>query len=128
MSATKFTPEARGALIERVASGVSLADAARAIGLREKTVKGWITRGRREDGGDYAEFAQRIEQARREADERPEPMDADELARVVSEAARKGSVAAMKLRHEQLGAKDAPEHEPADEFDELKARRASRAA
>ena len=29
-------------------------------------------------------------------------MDADELARVVSEAARKGSVAAMKLRHEQL--------------------------
>ncbi len=126
MSATKFTPQARGALIERVASGVSLTDAARAIGLREKTVKGWITRGRREDEGDYTEFAQRIEQARREADERPQPMDPDELARVVSEAARRGSVAAMKLRHEQLGAEDAPEQEPADEFDELKARRSAR--
>ena len=56
MSATKFTPEARGALIERVASGVSLADAARAIGAREKTVKGWSTRGQRlriEDAPQY---------------------------------------------------------------------------
>ena len=88
MSATKFTPEARGALIERVASGVSLADVARAIGVREKTVKGWITRGRREDEGAYAAFAPRIGQARREADEPPEPMDADELARAPSQAPR----------------------------------------
>ena len=39
-------------------------------------------------------------------------MDTDELARVVSEAARKGSVAAMKLRHEQLGAETLPSRSP----------------
>ena len=30
MSASKFTPEIRGALLERIAAGVSLGDAARA--------------------------------------------------------------------------------------------------
>ena len=35
-------------LIERTAAGVSLPDACRALDLRLATVKGWLTRGRRE--------------------------------------------------------------------------------
>jgi hypothetical protein len=89
VSASKFTPEVRGALIERTGLGLSLADACRSVGVREATVKGWLTRGRREGSGDYAEFVAAIERAREAARERPDPMDADELARVVSEMARK---------------------------------------
>ena len=102
MAASKFTPATRGALLERFAAGVSLRDACGALGLREATVKAWLTRGRRGDVGAYAEFAEAVEAAREAARSRPDPMDEDELARVVSKAARGGSVAAMKLRWEML--------------------------
>jgi hypothetical protein len=46
MSATKFTPEHLGGLIERTGAGVSLADACRAEGLRLNTVKGWLAMAR----------------------------------------------------------------------------------
>jgi hypothetical protein len=127
VSATKFTSEVRGALIERTAAGVSLADACRAVGVREATVKGWLTRGRRESQGEYVDFARAIERAREAAEERPEPMDAEELDRVVSEMARKGSVQAAKLRWEMLQSSSAEPEESADdplaEVDELARRR-----
>lgn len=104
---TKFTPENRGALIERTAAGVSLPDACRALDLREGTVKGWLTRGRREGDGDYAEFVAAIEQARQEAADRPGPMTRDELRLEVSRAARNGSVQAMKLMYELIRADEA---------------------
>lgn len=129
MSASKFTPEVRGGIIERVAAGISLADASREVNVRLGTVKGWLKRGRSEAETDYAEFAQRVEQARQGAAERPQPMDADELAAVVSQMARKGSVQAAKLRWEMLRAlEEAPEPAETDEFDELRTRRAKRAA
>ena len=53
-------------------------------------------------------------------------MNADELARVVSEMARRGSVQAAKLRWDMLTATEEPDKEPADEFDELKERRRRR--
>ena len=90
MSASKFTPETRRALIKRFAAGVSIEDAARALGLRPKTVTHWLTRGRREDAGDYADFARRVDEVRAELAARPEPMDTDELARVVSEGREEG--------------------------------------
>jgi hypothetical protein len=124
LSVSKFTPENRGSLIERTAAGVSLPDAARATGIREATVKSWLTKGRRESSGEYAEFAAAIDRARESARSRPEPMDADELARVVSEMARKGSVTAAKLRWEMLRSTDEEDaSEPVDEFDELRLRR-----
>jgi transposase len=124
VSASKFTPENRGALIERTAAGVSLSDSARATGIREATLKSWLTKGRRESSGDYADFAAAIDEARESARSRPEPMDADELARVVSEMARKGSVTAAKLRWEMLrDAASDDDHAPVDEFDQMKERR-----
>jgi transposase len=127
MSASKFTPETRGALLERVAAGVSLRDACRAVGLRDGTVKGWLARGRQEGSGPYSEFAEAIDQARQAAKDRPQPMDADELAQVVSEMARNGSVQAAKLRWEMLRASEGGERAPGDILDELEARRRSRA-
>jgi hypothetical protein len=55
----------------------------------------------------------------------PTAMDAEELARVVSQAARRGSIAAMKLRDEQLRRSDSPAiaADPLSELDELAARR-----
>lgn len=134
MAVSKFTPEIRGGLIERFAAGVSLEDACRAVGITEKTAKKWLARGRKDGVGPFADFARDVDEARAEAKARPEPMDAEELARVVSEAARKGSVAAMKLRQEMLLADrrtaEEPEEAPQDPLagvDELAQRRAARA-
>lgn len=117
MASTKFTPEARAALLERFAAGLTVADAAAAEGLNRFTVRDWIAKGRRESSGPYTEFAAAVDDARREARERVEPMDHDELLRVVSEAARKGSVQAMKLRWEMICAERADEEtaEPTEE-------------
>ncbi len=118
---SKFTPEVRGALLERVASGVSLRDAARAVGVREKTVRSWITRGRRDGTGSYAEFVTAIEAARARALARPQPMGRGELAAVVSRMARGGSVQAAKLRWEMLRAEqtDAVNGDPMAELDQI---------
>lgn len=124
---TRFTPEIRGALLERFASGLSLPDAARAVGVNATTLKNWLTRGRKEDGTPHAAFAAAVDAARREAADRPEPMDRDELIRVVSQAARRGNVQAMKLRNEMLRDDEAPDEEPAPNvgsLDELAERRA----
>ena len=128
MSASKFTRQIRGALVERTASGVSLADACRAEGLRLNTVKAWLTRGRQESEGPYAEFAQAIEEARQAARDRPSPTDEEELVRVVSRMARSGSVQAAKLRWEMLRSRSADVAAPrGDILDELEAHRRSRA-
>lgn len=109
MATSKFTPETHGALIERTAAGVSLPDACRALDLRLSTVKGWITRGRREADGDHAEFVAALDAAREEARDRPGPMTREELRLEVSRAARNGSVQAMKLMDEMLRADKGPD-------------------
>ncbi len=119
----------------RVELGLSLADATVAEGGRPETVRGWLRRGRSDKAGTYREFATAIEQARDTAQNRPEPMDADELALRVSEMVRRGSVQAAKLRWEMLrapqdgegeGVQDADD-DPLAEVDELARRRAERA-
>lgn len=133
MAAKKFTPAMRGALVERFAAGCTITDAASAAGVRENTLKSWLQKGRAESEGDYAEFAQSVEVARKEARERPEPMTEAEHRLIVSEAARRGNTQAMKLYWEILQADHEPEEleEPADplsELDELAEVRARRAA
>lgn len=118
--ASKFTAENRGALLDLLADGLSMKDACREIGVREKTVKDWLTRGRKEDDGDYAEFAAAVEATRQDATVFDEPMDEDELKLAVSRAAKKGSVAAQKLLWEMLrAATDDTPDEDADPFDVL---------
>ena len=127
MSASKFTPAIRSALLERTVAGVSMSDACRATGVREATVKSWVTRGRREEEGEYAEFVAALTAARDEAHARPGPLTREEFELRLSMAVRGGSVQAMKLWAElHLAAEDAPA-EPPDEFDELRERRRTRA-
>lgn len=128
MSASKFTPEARGGLLERAAAGVSLADSCQAVGLRLNTAKSWIARGRRETEGAYAEFVAELDAARQTASERPEPLTEEELRRLVSQMVRQGSVAAAKLYWTMLAADRGEEvipdvDHPLAELDELRARR-----
>jgi hypothetical protein len=118
--ATKFTPENREGLLELLRDGLSLKDASRELDLREKTVKGWITRGNKEEGTEYAAFAVAVGEARQEFSDKIAPLDEDELMLVVSNAARKGSVAAMKLAYEMLRAsKGDGGDESKGEFDDL---------
>jgi transposase len=120
MAAPKFNPDTCEAIVELVFDGLSTSDAARAAGVNVKTVKNWLTRGRREGDGPYSDFADAIERAREESAEREQPMDEDELRIVVSRAAKKGSVAAQKLYWEMLRSKKDPGGEkPADPFEEL---------
>lgn len=133
MPASKFTPEVRGALIERFAAGCTVPDAASAVGVREKTLKNWLTQGRRDPGGVHGEFADAVDVARRDARCRPEAMTEEEHRVAVSDACRRGNVQALKLYWEMLLADrdvDDVAAEPVDPLgaaDELAERRAVRA-
>ena len=116
MAASKWTADHREAFINLTRSGLGIADAARETGVREKTAKGWLARGRQETSGEYRDFTDAVEAARLERDQAEQPMDPDELKLVVSRAAKKGSVRAMKLRWEMIRAEQQPGSEPADPF------------
>lgn|GEM_PF-4575624 len=119
--ATKFTPENRDGILELLADGLSLKDASREVGVREKTVKGWLTRGRKEEDGEYAEFAAAVDSAREEFEQKERPMSEAELLLAVSRAAKKGSVAAQKLLWDMLRASKGDEGGESERspFDEL---------
>jgi hypothetical protein len=103
MPASKFTPENRTALVDHTAAGLSLADASRAALIRPKTVKSWLTRGRREASGPYAQFVADVERARAEAERaRQVPLSEPELRLAVSEMAKRGSVRAARVYWEML--------------------------
>jgi hypothetical protein len=118
VSGSQFTDEARARLLARLELGVSFGDAALAAGVRPETARSWLTRGRREGDGSYGEFARAVGEAREVAGSRPVPMDEVELAEVVSNMARAGSVQAAKLRWQMLRAEQLG-RESGDVMDEL---------
>ncbi len=116
MARSKFTTERRTQIIEAVAAGVSIADAANAAGVRHTTLKEWLAKGRADDApDDFAAFAAAVDGARRASDERPEPMTRDELKHVVSDMARRGSVNAAKLYADILDREDEANDDPVDD-------------
>ena len=109
-------------LVELTAAGLSLADACVQAGVPLNTVKHWLRLGRKESSGPRAEFADAIDAAR--APKLPTgPLSEQELAEVISAAARKGSVQAMRLRWEQLKREKAPAADALGVVDEIAARR-----
>ena len=125
MAESKFTPESRAIVVHELTTGLNLVEAARAAGLNEHTLKNWLTRGRKDESGDYADFNDAVEEARKTA--LPEPLTEEEHRRIVSAVARKGSVQALKLYWEMIRAdQDQAESqtEPLDAVDELASRRA----
>lgn len=110
---------------------MTFADAVKGSGYKLATARGWLARGRRESEGEYAEFAAAVERAR--ADHKLEAMTPAEHRQKVSEVARGGNVAALKLYWEMIRAdEDADPNEdqaPADplaSLDELATRRRAR--
>lgn len=114
--APRFSPEVQEAFVRFARMGISIRDAAREIGISEKTVKRWLLNGTREPDGPYGEFTRRVNVAREQADGDglSEEMTPEELLRVASRAARKGSVQAMRLVWDMLGKRRA---EPGSEDD-----------
>jgi len=102
MAASKFTADVQQAFCEGIFDGLTIAEAAKGAGVASKTVKNWLSRGRKEGDGPYADFAASVEAARAEHQEKEVPMDYDELKLVVSKSAKAGSVQAMKLFEEML--------------------------
>lgn len=121
--------ERSGAVLGSLLAGASAADAARQHGVSSRTVERWVQKGRLDSAGRYGAFAAAVDARRAlEPEEDFEPVTADELALLVSKAARAGSVPAMRLRHQMLA--EAADGRPyaADaamrEVDELARRRA----
>lgn len=128
MAAQRFSPELHKQIVSLFADGLNLGDVAAAADISKPTLTKWLTRGRKESGTPHAQFAHDVDAAKKDALE-SYPMDRDELVRVVSRAARRGSIPAMKLRDEMLQREEAPdEDEPAKpdtgSLDELAERRA----
>lgn len=119
--ASKFTPEARAKALECFRMGLSVVETAKAIDVSEQTLKGWITRGRKEEAGEYREFVAAVEEARESCKQAEAPLTPDEHLLIVSRAARRGSVTAMKLYWDMLRADDGeeptPPADPMSEFD-----------
>lgn len=143
-AAPRFSQDIQDKLVRFAEIGVGIRDAAREIGVAEKTVKRWLLNGKRDPDNPenpYADFYKRIEEARAkfEGDGLTEEMSPEELLRVTSRAARKGSVQAQKLLWEMMGrprfdgSPDEPSGDEGDRdedqmkgLDELAARRAAR--
>jgi transposase-like protein len=120
MALSKFTEANRAILLDRFAAGVTVEEAARGLDLYPKTVKGWLTRGRRETEGPYAEFAEAVAAAREEAKAAAaNVMTRDEFDEHLAKAVRAGSVQAMKLYWEidRERRKDDGGPDPFAEFD-----------
>jgi predicted transcriptional regulator len=112
----------RGELVGGLKAGLSVADAARRAGVAERTVRHWLTRGRREPDGRYASFAAEVDAALSAVPSGP--LAEGELREAVARAVREGSVPAMRLawQMERDAATDAKGGE-GDAFDELAERR-----
>lgn len=117
--ASKFTPEARAKALECFRAGLSIPEIAKSIDVSEQTIKGWLTRGRKEPNGPYREFVAQVDEARESAKAAEEPLTPDEHLLIVSRAARRGSVTAMKLYWDMLRQEEppAPPVDPLAEFD-----------
>ena len=124
MSGQSRFSEVRAPLISAVKSGTTIGDAARAAGVAEATVRGWLKDGRRDPESKYAAFAQTIDAARAARPELPEPgLSESDVVGLLEQAAQNGSVPAQKAlldrfeRRRDHGVRDP------DEFDQLKASR-----
>ena len=102
-----FSPGSRPAL--------SFKDAATAVGVKVPTANAWLARGRKEDDGPYAEFADLVEKARAAAKAPIEPGDEAELRRRVWAMVEAGSREAAKLYWRMLHDGEAPP-DPWSEF------------
>lgn len=99
---TKFTPENRATIIQAVAEGETLTDAAALAGCSRRTVGLWLNKGRKAKSGAHHDFEQRFTAAEQQAADAPKPLTRKAFFAVVSETARKGNTTAQRLYWEML--------------------------
>jgi transposase-like protein len=114
------------AVLAAIRAGASIDDAARHAGCSGRTVKRWLAQGRAAPAlAPYGRFAASVDAARAEQGlPEEEVMDLDELKVTATRAARKGSVPAMRLIANLIGA--GPDPNRPDVLDALRARRRER--
>lgn len=95
----RFTRERRDRVVELVAGGATISEAAAAAGISRRTVMDWQARGRANPGTAAGEFAAALAAARAgDADVPAEgPLSEDDVVRLLEAQARRGNVAAMRL-------------------------------
>jgi transposase-like protein len=117
-------------VLKALVAGVSVADTARQHRIASRTIDRWLARGRQDPGSKYGPFAEAVDRARAHRELPPpgeRPADPSELRILISKAARKGNVQAMRLLWEVHQAEDGDDRHRGDILDELEARRRSRA-
>lgn len=131
MSVSQFTAESRAGIVARLELSVPFKEAATRAGVRPATARGWLTRGRREESGEYHGFACDVERARALAQAQQGPLTERELKVLVSEQVRAGSVRAGRLYWQMLQSQRKPVAEDGGDelsvIDELASRRGGRA-
>lgn len=119
--------EAGPRVLEALVAGASAADAARAHGVSQGAVKGWLARGREDPGSRYGSFACEVDAARagRRLSTRRGLVGERETLELLGAAARAGSVPALRelLRWHRERRRPLADGHPLDELDELAARR-----
>jgi transposase-like protein len=117
-------------VLEALVGGVAIKDAARQSDISSRTIDRWLAQGREDPDSKYGAFAEAVDQARAERELPPtdeRPADSSELKILISKAARKGNVQAMRLLWEVHQAGDDRDHDRGDILDELEAKRRSKA-
>lgn len=127
VAGSPFDEERRARLLGLIEAGASLEEAAGRVGITRQTVFRWQARGKTEVGTPAAEFAVRLASAR--GDDVADVATEEEALRLLTKAARKGSVTAAKALiayHQALVAKAPPAAgNPFEALDDLaKVRRA----
>lgn len=120
---SRFTDDLAADLIDAVADGLTIAEAALRCSVPTNTVKSWLRRGRRENDTPLARFAAEVDEARERV--ASAPLTEEEFLGCVARSVRAGSVAAMRLWHE-IHAEE--RGRPPDRLDELQARFGARRA
>ena len=119
-----FDEPRRARLLGLIEAGSSLEEAAGRVGVTRQTVFRWQARGRVEEGTPAAVFAERLAAARGEAG--ADVASEEEALRLLTRAARKGSVTAMKAllaHHRAERDSEAPVGNPFENLDELAKKR-----
>lgn len=125
----RFTPERRERLLTLIEAGRTLEAACADVGISRGTVQKWRAKGRQDESGEWAVFAERLD-GMLHGTAGAERMAEEDVVGLVEAAARRGSVSAMKVlldrfkeARERDGSEDTIVPPDASFLDELAARR-----
>ena len=124
MTGKPFDAARRARLVGLIEAGASLEEAANRVGVTRQTVFRWQAKGRTEDGTPAAVFAAQLASAR--GDDSADVASEEEALRILTRAARKGSVQAARAlisHHRAQQQPESPAKNPFEQLDDLAKRR-----